>query len=184
MSSSLNVGAHLRRQFDGMATYTRNKTRWRDSLDAVRPSIDRKSSARFESYSSVPRWHASTRSSCVPRNPIDSSAPSRKREGNRRWLTTTTTATSCHFVLDARLVYSIATLFLTIYPFRVLATAPNDIWFSSIAIPPLFRQSTPLFLPFYPSLSVPVLTCLLYFFSFGFSIFVVRVIRIDVASLH
>lgn len=167
-----------------MATYTRNKTRWRDSLDAVRPSIDRKSSARFESYSSVPRWHASTRSSRVPRNPIDSSAPSREREGNRRWLTTTTTATSCHFVLDARLVYSVATPFLTIYPFRVLATAPNDIWFSSIAIPPLFRQSTPLFLPFYPSLSVPVLTCLLYFFSFDFSIFVVRVIRIDVASLH
>lgn len=99
-------------------------------------------------------------------------------------LTTTTTATSCHFVLDARLVYSIATPFLTIYPFRVLATAPNDIWFSSIAIPPLFRQSTPLLLSFYPSLSVPVLTCLLYFFSFGLSFFVVHVIRIDVASVH
>lgn len=42
-------------------------------------------------------------------------------------LTTTTTATSCHFVLNTRLVYSIATPFLTIYPFRVLATAPNDI---------------------------------------------------------
>lgn len=87
MSSSLNVvGAHRRRQFDGMAAYTRNWPRCRDGLVAVRPSIDQKSSARHETHTFAPLSHASARSRRARPKPIDASLLlcERRRSGNRR----------------------------------------------------------------------------------------------------